>query len=36
MKLIEEIYKDLLIHGPIPEIELAMELVLNLNTLTTQ
>ena len=32
MKLIEELYKDLLIHGPIPELEFAIDLLIHNNT----
>lgn len=28
-KVFQELYNDLLIHGPIPELELAMELIIN-------
>ena len=32
MELIEELYQNLLIYGPIPELEFAMELLIHNNT----
>jgi hypothetical protein len=32
MELFEELYKDLITYGPIPELEFAMELIIHNNT----